>query len=53
MLQWSPVSTEDVKVQGNEKTINFSGDSLNVKEDSTLDYSISNTWYAENSHNTI
>lgn len=53
MLQWEPVSTQNVELQGNEKTINFSGDSLNVQQDSILEYSISNTWYADNSHNTI
>ena len=53
MLQWEPVSTQNVELNGNEKTINFKGDSLNVQQDSILEYSISNTWYADNSHNTI
>lgn len=53
MLQWEPVSTQNIELQGNEKTINFSGDNLDVQQDSTLEYSISNTWYADNSHNTI
>lgn len=53
MLQWEPISTQNIELQGNEKTINFSGDNLDVQQDSILEYSISNTWYAENSHNTI
>lgn len=53
MLQWEPVSAQNVDLQENEKIINFSGNSLNVQQDSILEYSISNTWYTENSHNTI
>ena len=53
MLQWEPVTANSTELNGNEQTINFNGNDIDVQGSSILDYSISNTWYVENSHNTI